>query len=88
MLVNDFFVRIMDSAGDKEILLISRVLFYNINKFKDRDKFLENVGISQAEYLKFLEALGRPEDIPTLRETLKQILINGADKIAEKFANK
>ena len=88
MLVNDFFVRIMDSAGDKEILLISRVLFYNINNFKDRDKFLENVGISQAEYLKFLEALGRPEDIPTLRETLKKILINGIDKIAEKFANK
>ena len=88
MLVNDFFVRIMDSAGDKEILFLSRVLFYNINRLKDRDKFLKSAGISQADYLKFLEALGRPEDIPTLRETLKQILINGADKIAEKFANK
>ncbi len=88
MLVNDFFVRIIDEVSDKSILLMSRVLFYNINYLKDRDKFLKNVGISQAEYLKFLEALGRPEDIPTLRETLKQILINGADKIAEKFTNK
>ena len=88
MLVNDFFVRIIDEVSDKSILLMSRVLFYNINKLKDRDKFLKNAGISQAEYLKFLEALGRPEDIPTLRETLKQILINGADAIAEKFANK
>lgn len=88
MLVNDFFARMMNEANDKVILLASRVLFYNINHLKDRDKFLKSVGISQADYLKFLEALGRPEDIPTLRETLKQILINGADKIAEKFANK
>ena len=88
MLVNDFFAKMMDEANDKMILFFSRVLFYNINYLKDRDKFLKNAGISQAEYLKFLEALGRPEDIPTLRETLKQILINGADKIAEKFANK
>lgn len=88
MLVNDFFARMMNEADDKTVLFLARILFYNINNLKDRDKFLERAGISQDEYRNFLEALGKPYDMPTLRAILQKLYLNAADKIKKRFANK
>lgn len=88
MLVNDFFAKMIDETDDKTVLALARVLFFNINNIEDRNKFLERAGISQDEYRNFLEALGKPYDMPTLRAILQKLCLNAADKIQKRFANK
>lgn len=82
MTANEFFVRIIDTASDEQILKICAVILIPLSYAKKRDKILEQFGIGEADIIKAANALSaEPKDYAYLRNLLKTIADNAISKI-------